>query len=302
EASRPHRGGPRRRLWARGGRLARRGRADRHRRVRGEERPRQARAGRQRRGDGHAAAPAQREGHDAVRRRVRAVDRRSARRPAGRPTRGLVLLRQRCPRRQGCVGDRGPRRRPRLVGPPRLGRDEQGRGGRRLVPGAVRARPRRRAAVDADRVRRDGRRRLRPRAEAAERPRPRGRQVAARERRGLGVAAHRRRALGRDPRRSRGRAARAGTEGQRRLRPRRRGRHDRGAGRAGPRGAPAGGRRRARRRDPLARGAADVDRHRPRRRRRRGGRTHVLRADAARPLRRRRRGRPARGPAGGGAV
>ena len=73
------------------------------------------------------------EGHDALRRQLRAVDRRrrgGAAAAAGR----LVLLRQRHPGRQGRDDDQVAPGRPRLVGPPRLGRRR-----RRPAPSSARS-------------------------------------------------------------------------------------------------------------------------------------------------------------------
>ena len=74
---------------------------------------------------------------DALRRRLRRVDRR-AHRGLGAPR--LVLLRQRHPGASGRGHDRRPSGRPDLVGPPRLERHRLGPGGRRLLSRAVRPR------------------------------------------------------------------------------------------------------------------------------------------------------------------
>ena len=90
--------------------------------------------------DRDADARALVQGHDALRRRVRRVDRRPRRQLVAAR---LVLLRQ---RDRGDARRRrhlGPPRRPDLVGPARLDRDRLDPGGRRLVPRAVHARHRR---------------------------------------------------------------------------------------------------------------------------------------------------------------
>ena len=94
------------------------------------------------------AAAAQREGRDALRRRLRAVDRRASAAGAttgGRSTGSSTSTASTPTRAPAAI--RRPRRRPHLVGPPRLGRDAARPGRRRLVPRAVRARHRRQAAA-----------------------------------------------------------------------------------------------------------------------------------------------------------
>ncbi len=120
--------------------------------------------------DGHAPAAAQLQGRHALRRALRAVDRRAGRRPGGRAPRRLVLLRQWGRGRQGRRGREDPPRRPRLVGPSRLGRCAARARGRRLLPGAVRARQQRQALAHASGVRRGRRaRRLSGRRRQAQR-------------------------------------------------------------------------------------------------------------------------------------
>ena len=126
--------------------------------------------------------------HDALRRRLRPVDRRPRRRRACRAALRLVLLRQRDRvagrRRRGSR----PRRRPDLVGLPRLDQRDAGAGGGRIVaralrPGRVRGRPPARDGGLPDRRRRlrhhgpppegrrGGRRRSSPETQGARRKR-----------------------------------------------------------------------------------------------------------------------------------
>ena len=81
----------------------------------------------------------------------------------------------------GAAARRLARRRPRVVGPPRLGRRDAHPGGRRLVPGAVRVRAEGQAGAGADRVR--ARRAARVRARCATRLEDVGRDRSAASRR-----------------------------------------------------------------------------------------------------------------------
>ena len=140
------------------------------------------------------------DGHHALRRWLRPVDRRRSRRNAGRPPGRLVLLRQR---------DRGPARlgrhrpaprRRRLVGPPRLGRRPARPRGRRRVPRAVPARQRRQALPDPGGVHPGGRERVLDGGAAVGGRGRHRRRGDVRHPRRRGPAAGRRRAVGADPR------------------------------------------------------------------------------------------------------
>ena len=130
-----------RRLRARRGRGRHGGARARHARLRRETGGGADRPGPAVLRDGAAAARAQLRREDALRRRLRAVDRRARRRPRGRPARSTGSSTSTASRASvGRGRGRAARRRPRLVGPPRLGRHAARPGGRRLVPRAVRAR------------------------------------------------------------------------------------------------------------------------------------------------------------------
>ena len=146
---------------------------------------------------------------DALRRRLRAVDRRAVRaRRRSSPVDWFFFV-------NGVEGSQGrgvrarPRRRPRLVGPPRLGGGDGRARRRRLVPRAVPARPRRQAPAGAHRVLAAGRARLQGR----QRPARQGRRRRGARRPGRelheGDAADPRRAVAGDPRRPGGQADRA---------------------------------------------------------------------------------------------
>ncbi len=138
------------------------------RRAGGARHPRREGLGRR---HGHARAAAQRDRQDALRRRVRAGDRRRRRRASRRPPGRLVHLRQRQSHRPGRRRDRRPRRRPAVVGSPRLGPDAGRPRRRRLLPRAVRARRGRQAPAGARRVRRSRGPRLQGRRRQADRAR-----------------------------------------------------------------------------------------------------------------------------------
>ena len=96
---------------------------------------------------------AQRGRRDALRRPVRERDRGRALGRARAGAAGLVLLRERHRGGRGRGGARGVRRRPRVVGLPRLERGDARAGGRGLVPRAVPARIRGEAVSRADGLR-----------------------------------------------------------------------------------------------------------------------------------------------------
>ena len=94
--------------------------------------------------DGDAAAAAHLRRQDALRRQLRAGDRRRLGRARGRPPRRLVLLRQRDRVLRGRGRAQALPRRPHLVGPPRLG-GRDARPGRRRRPSRSRSAPAARA-------------------------------------------------------------------------------------------------------------------------------------------------------------
>src|ERR671910_967456 len=307
---RPARSSARRRPCAGGGLRAGRGRRARRRRrdAAGHARLRahggRRGAARQRPGgpDGDADAPLRVRRDHALRRPLRAVDRRPRGRGRGRPG-GLVLLGERPGSRQGRRGVGGASRRPHPLGSPRLERGDARARDRGRVPRAVRERLRREAPTRARGVR--GRRCTRVRGGARE-AEAGGRANVGRVHRRAGHRgghATRGRALAASPRRARRLGAGGGPGGQRRVRPLRR-RHARAARRARPDGEDRASRRRRRprARAPAARRGARLDRDRARRRGPRRWRARSQRAQPARRLRGCRDRRPGGEAAAGGAM
>ena len=237
--------------------------------------------------------------------KIDGVARRAPQRPPGR----LVLLRQRHRGRRGAAARAARAGRPRVVGPPRLGRRDARPRGRRLLPRAVRVGVEGQAGAGADRLRRRARGARATRCRAARARRREGRRHARRSAAGGGgvlrVLVGRWADVRRDP------AARRIERGPKvsgvYARPRAGGRPARPARRARARwcgrSAPGAGLVAATR---FGDAAADLGRHGHRRRRRRRRGRRAGGEPAARPLRGRDRERPARSrcrlPAGSGAV